>query len=350
MTTLKFIVFGVVPTVFIALGLAMLINMRFRLVGVVRSLYLIPAAMSYAASAVVWRYIFQDGPGFGILDYAISRFGVTPPDWLASPTWALPALDIITVWLSLPAATILYLAALQRIPDVLIEAAALDGAGPVRRVRYIIWPGVRYMTVLVAIVALLSFTNGSFDLVNILTKGDPIYATQTLIYYIFVTGFSYGFFGYAAALSVLQVALIGGILLTLRTVSRLVTAMIRSRRTTRRIRILVAVVVGLVLSSPMLYMVSASLMSNAQLSVQPPELVPDLVALLRLLRGLLGDDAGHPVAELRQLGRLHRRGGRAAVAPVHQRRLRDREDALPRARPDHGDVRRSRCSSRSSRR
>ena len=221
-TTLKFIVFGVVPTVFIALGLAMLINMRFRLVGVVRSLYLIPAAMSYAASAVVWRYIFQDGPGFGILDYAISRFGVTPPDWLASPTWALPALDIITVWLSLPAATILYLAALQRIPDVLIEAAALDGAGPVRRVRYIIWPGVRYMTVLVAIVALLSFTNGSFDLVNILTKGDPIYATQTLIYYIFVTGFSYGFFGYAAALSVLQVALIGGTLLTLRTVSKLV--------------------------------------------------------------------------------------------------------------------------------
>ena len=77
------------------------------------------------------------------------------------------------------------------------------------------------MTVLVAIVALLSFTNGSFDLVNILTKGDPLYATQTLIYYIFVTGFGYGFFGYAAALSVLQVALIGGILLVLWALSKL---------------------------------------------------------------------------------------------------------------------------------
>jgi len=221
LTTLKFIVFGVVPTVFIALGLAMLINVRFRFVGAVRSLYLIPAAMSFAASAVVWRYIFLDGPGFGVLDYVISRFGITPPDWLASQTWALPALDIITVWLSLPAATVLYLAALQRIPDSLIEAAALDGAGPFRRARYIIWPGVRYMTVLVAIVALLSFTNGSFDLVNILTKGDPLYATQTLIYYIFVTGFGYGFFGYAAALSVLQVALIGGILLVLWALSKL---------------------------------------------------------------------------------------------------------------------------------
>ncbi len=221
LTTLKFIVFGVVPTVFIALGLAMLINVRFRFVGAVRSLYLIPAAMSFAASAVVWRYIFLDGPGFGVLDYVISRFGITPPDWLASPTWALPALDIITVWLSLPAATVLYLAALQRIPDSLIEAASLDGAGPFRKARYIIWPGVRYMTVLVAIVALLSFTNGSFDLVNILTKGDPLYATQTLIYYIFVTGFGYGFFGYAAALSVLQVALIGGILLLLWALSKL---------------------------------------------------------------------------------------------------------------------------------
>ncbi len=220
-TTLKFLAFGVVPTVAISLGLAMLINFRFRFVAAVRSLYLIPAAMSFAASAVVWRYLFLDGPGYGVIDYVISRFGVTPPDWLASTTWALPALDIVTIWLSLPIATVLYLAALQRIPDSVIEAATLDGAGPARRVRYIIWPGVRYMTPLVAIVALLAFTNGSFDLVNILTKGDPLYATQTLIYYIFVNGFSYGLFGYAAALSILQIALIGGILVVLRLLSKL---------------------------------------------------------------------------------------------------------------------------------
>ena len=86
--------------------------------------------------------------------------------------------------------------------------------------RHIIWPGVRYMTVLVAIVALLSFTNGSFDLVQILTKGQPIYATQTLIYYIYIQAFDYGDYGYAAALSVLQIALIGGILVMLRLLSK----------------------------------------------------------------------------------------------------------------------------------
>ena len=133
-TTLKFIAMGVLPTVVISLWLAMLINFRFRLFSVVRSLYLIPAAMSFAASAVVWRFIFLDGPGYGVVDYVISKFGVTPPDWLASTTWTLPALDIIGIWLSLPIATILYLAAMQRIPDSLIEAAKLDGAGPFRRV------------------------------------------------------------------------------------------------------------------------------------------------------------------------------------------------------------------------
>ena len=221
-TTLKFIALGVIPTVFISLGLAMLINFRFRFVAAVRSLYLIPAAMSFAASAVVWRYLYLDGPGYGVINYVISWFTNTPPDWLASTTWTLPALDIITIWLSLPIATVLYLAALQRIPDSVIEAATLDGAGPFRRARHIIWPGVRYMTPLVAIVALLSFTNGSFDLVNILTKGGPLYASQTLIYYIFVNGFSYGMFGYAAALSVLQIAVIGGILVVLQAFSKLV--------------------------------------------------------------------------------------------------------------------------------
>jgi multiple sugar transport system permease protein len=219
-TTLKFIVFGVVPTIFLSLGLAMLINFRFRFVGVVRSLYLIPAAVSFAASALIWQFIFRPGHQ-GVLDYLLSLAGISGPDWLSSTTWSIPALDVITVWLALPTGTVLYLAALQRIPDGLIEAAMLDGAGAWRRLRYIIWPGVRYMTALVAIVALLAFTNGSFDLVNILTRGQPIYATQTLIYYIYYTAFSNGEFGYAAALSILQIAMIGGILVALRFIPRL---------------------------------------------------------------------------------------------------------------------------------
>ena len=101
--------------------------------------------MSFAASALVWRYLFQDGPGFGVVDYVIHLFGVNnPPDWLGgSTTWALPGLDIITIWLSLPTATVLYLAALQRIPDSIIEAATLENASPIQRFRMIMLPLLR---------------------------------------------------------------------------------------------------------------------------------------------------------------------------------------------------------------
>ena len=126
-TTLKFLFLGVVPTVIISLGLAMLINFHFRFAALVRSLYLIPAAVSFAASALIWQFIFRPG-NQGLLDYVLSLFGIPGPGWLSSTTWALPALDIITIWLALPTATILYLAALQRIPDSVIEASLLDGA------------------------------------------------------------------------------------------------------------------------------------------------------------------------------------------------------------------------------
>lgn len=88
----------------------------------------------------------------------------------------------------------------------------LDGAGPLTRLRKIIWPGVRNMTILVVIVTIIAFTNSSFDLVNILTQGGPVDATSTLIYYIYYTAFNNIQLGYAATLSVLQLALFAAIL------------------------------------------------------------------------------------------------------------------------------------------
>jgi ABC-type sugar transport system permease subunit len=209
-TTMLFLVFGVVPTVVLGLLLAMLVNIQFRFITVVRTLYFVPAVVSFAASAVLWQWIYR--PGQGILDFLLHKAGITGPAWLSNTTTALPALDIISIWLSLPVAILLYLAALQRIPPHVIEAATLDGAGPFSRLRYIVWPSVRNMTILVVIVTILAFTNSSFDLVNILTQGGPINATTTLIYYIYYTAFNNLQLGYAAALSVLQLLLFATIL------------------------------------------------------------------------------------------------------------------------------------------
>ena len=75
--TLLFVVMGVVPTVFIGLWLAMLINFPFRGVTIVRSLYLVPAAVSLSASAVIWQYIYE--PRFGLLSYIFAKVGIRPP-------------------------------------------------------------------------------------------------------------------------------------------------------------------------------------------------------------------------------------------------------------------------------
>lgn len=210
LTTLLFLLLGVVPTVILGLLLAVLSNVRFRFIGAIRTLYFIPAVVSFAASSVLWEWIYR--PGQGILDYLLHLVGITGPAWLSNTHTALPALDIVGIWLGLPVATLLYLAALQRIPEQVIEAATLDGAGAFQRLRYIILPGVRNISVVVLIVAVLHFTNGSFDLVNILTQGGPINATTTLIYYIYFIAFQNIQLGYAAALSVLQLAIFGVLL------------------------------------------------------------------------------------------------------------------------------------------
>ena len=107
-TTLKFIAFGVVPTVFISLWLAMLINFRFRFVSV--GAVALPHPRRHVVRRLGGRLAvpLPGRPRLRVIDYVITKFGVnTPPDWLASTTWALPALDIITIWLSLPIATVL---------------------------------------------------------------------------------------------------------------------------------------------------------------------------------------------------------------------------------------------------
>jgi ABC-type sugar transport system permease subunit len=210
--TLYFVAMGVVPTVFISLGLALLINFRFPGMTIVRSFYLVPAAVSLAASAVIWQYIYE--PQHGLLTYIFHQFGIAAPSdgFLRTPGWALPSLDVVCIWTTLPIGVLLYLAALQRIPASVIEAAMLDGAGWFRRIRDVIWPSVSDMTLLVAIISLIAFTASGFDLVNILTQGQPIYGTETLIYYIYYTAIDQSAWGYAAALSVLQFVIIVGLL------------------------------------------------------------------------------------------------------------------------------------------
>ena len=94
-TTFIFMAFGTVPTVVLGLIFAVLLNARLRFIGVIRTLYFVPAVVSFAASAVLWQWIYR--PGQGIVDYLLQQVGIVGPGWLSNSHTALLALRTSSV-------------------------------------------------------------------------------------------------------------------------------------------------------------------------------------------------------------------------------------------------------------
>jgi multiple sugar transport system permease protein len=122
---------------FAALAVAMLLNLEIPFRGAFRTLYYLPTLLPATASGVLWAWIFH--PTDGALNRMLAQVGVHGPAWTQSPSWALPALIIMSVW-SYGGAMVVFLAGLQGTSRNLLEAAALDGAGPWRRFRVVTWP------------------------------------------------------------------------------------------------------------------------------------------------------------------------------------------------------------------
>jgi multiple sugar transport system permease protein len=182
-----------------ALGLALLLSQPLRLRWLARALALVPWAMNAVIIGIMWRLIFQ--PQAGILNEMLGRLHLplSDTDWLASFTWALPAVILVGVWAGMPQTTIALLAGVQSIQDELLEAAAVDGATAWQRFRTITLPQLR--PVIVAITTLDFIWNfNSFGLVYVLTLGGPGHSTELPMLFAYNEAFKYGEFGYASAL------------------------------------------------------------------------------------------------------------------------------------------------------
>ncbi len=214
--TLAFLLLGVVPTVVIGYLLAVLVNVNIPAIGPLRVLYFIPVVVSVAVSAVLWTFLYN--PRQGPLSGLLHIFGIQLPNLLGSTTFALPALVVMMIWASLPIVIVLYLAGLQRVPEDIYSAAALDGAGPWRVLWTMTWPNVSSTTVLVGVLQIINFTAGSLDLSLIMTRGGPLGSTTALGLYAYQAAFTHQDVGYASVLSVAQMVLI----ITLVVVGRLV--------------------------------------------------------------------------------------------------------------------------------
>ncbi|WP_159621125.1 carbohydrate ABC transporter permease [Ruania rhizosphaerae] len=188
-----------IPIVFLGFVIAIGVNVPTRWMRVVRTLYFMPIVISFVASAVLWRFLYD--PTYGLINTTLSLMGIEGPEWLFSPTWAPAAVAIVVIWLNIPTAVIFYLAALQQIPHERIEAAHLDGAGAWSRARHILWPGVRQQTFFVSVVTTLHVLYQTFDIVSVMTQGGPLRSTEVFIYYLYETAFRSFDIGYASALA-----------------------------------------------------------------------------------------------------------------------------------------------------
>ena len=209
--TVYLVVLGVVPTVLLSFGMAVLINTRFLGYSIIRTFYFLPIVISFVASAVLWRFIYD--PRVGPINALLGVFGINGVNWLQSVAWAMPATSLVIVWLRLPLSIILYLAALQQISPQLLEAAEIDGASAWQKLIHVIWPNVKPVTFLVVIINLRGIIFDSFDVVQVMTGGGPLDATDILIKYIYDLAFAQLRLGYASALSTVLFIVVAGLAL-----------------------------------------------------------------------------------------------------------------------------------------
>ena len=216
--TALFVVLGVIPTILVGFVLAVVVNVNMPGIGAWRVLYFTPMIASAAVSAIIWVNLYNGRSG--LVNQFLALFGVDGPNWLADPTWALPALVLMMIWGALPIVIILYLAGLQRVPEDIYAAASLDGAGRWRQLWSMTWPNVWGTTLLVAVLQAVSFVSGSFEVALIMTDGGPLGTTQSLALYSYKVAFTERDIGYGSALSLFQLALIIGVVVLSRAIVR----------------------------------------------------------------------------------------------------------------------------------
>jgi multiple sugar transport system permease protein len=189
---------------FLAILVATLLN---RITG--RAIYMImffaPVVTSTVAVAMLWQQLLRKD---GMLSQAIARvLHVGAPDWLGDPRLALLAVCMVTIWASLGLNVVIFMAGLQNVSPSVLEAAQIDGAGPVRRFFSVIMPLLSPIIFYQSVVAFISSLQ-TFDLVFVLVKtAGPDNATRTIVYHIYDTGFAKSEFGVSSAASIILLVL-----------------------------------------------------------------------------------------------------------------------------------------------
>jgi len=191
----------------LALGIALLVNSDLKGASVYRTIVFLSYPLMAVAVGIIWRWMYDERGG--IINYALRSSGLIakPLGFLQDFDLALPSVIFAEIWQVIGFYMIILLTGLQSIPQNLYEAARIDGAPAVARFFRITLPMLRPSIFLCVVVGILN-SFSSFDLVYIMTNGGPGHATELLITHIYKSAFVQSKFDYAAALTVVQFALL----------------------------------------------------------------------------------------------------------------------------------------------
>ena len=205
--TVVFTLGTVVPTILISLVVAGVLNRKVKGIGIFRTIVFLPLAISSVVMAVVWQFVFNTDNG--LLNIMLGWVGIGPVPWLVEPRWAMVSLCIVSVWRSVPFATVILLAAMQGVPETVYEAARIDGAGEMRQFLSITVPLIRGAISFVVVISIIHAFQ-AFDMVYVLNgaNGGPETATYVLGIMLFLHAFSFLEFGYASALAWVMFAIL----------------------------------------------------------------------------------------------------------------------------------------------
>ena len=205
--TLQFTLGATVLPFLLGLALALALNSGVRGSGVLRGLFLFPWVIPGVVVSFLWLWIFN--ANYGVLNGLLLDLGIIDSglSWLGQTSTAMVAVVITKTWASFPWMMVMLLAGLQTVPKELHEAAAVDGAGAVRRFRSVTWPHLRGIA---GIVFLLEFIWNfqHFDTIYVLTGGGPAGSTKTFAVAVYETAFKGFDLGRATALGALWMVLL----------------------------------------------------------------------------------------------------------------------------------------------
>jgi raffinose/stachyose/melibiose transport system permease protein len=185
----------------IGLGLALLLNLKFRGSAVFRSIFYFPAVLSLAVVGLIWTWIYH--PDLGLLNQALGALGLKAfqRNWLADPNIALYPVIIAATWNAVGLPMLLFLAGLQTVPVELLEAAKVEGAGPFRRFIHVTFPLLRETTLIVLAITAINALK-AYDIVYAMTNGGPANRTQLLSTWMYFLTYNYNTVGRGTAIAV----------------------------------------------------------------------------------------------------------------------------------------------------